>query len=148
MTDPLHVAAPPVERRSKSECDDHERRLIGIEHDSASVKSALDSLNTKVDLILAQVTKVAILEEKHTAQQIDLTRAHRKIETLEADHAKEIESLRKIIDDLAIEARSYINESRGMAKMGLIVWTSLGAAVLLLLVKILFFMPVAMSAFK
>ena len=138
----MHDADIPLaDRRKSSDCDDHERRLIGIEHANASVKSALESLNTKVDLILAQVTKVAILEEKHTAQQIDLTRAHRKIETLEAEHAKEIESLCKKVDELAIESRSYISETRGMAKMAVFIWTTMGAAVFLLMIKVMFFTP-------
>lgn len=84
----------------------------------------MGAVSTKLDLILAQITKVAILEEKHQNQGVDITRAHDKISKLEAKH-----------DDLALEIRAFMNQMKGQSK---ILW-AIGSVVGMLLVKVLFF---------
>lgn len=84
----------------------------------------MEAVSTKLDLILAQITKVAILEEKHSNLIIDNDRAHKKI----GDLGKEM-------SDLAKETRAFINYSQGRDK---VLW-AIGAGVLLLGVKVLFF---------
>lgn len=105
-------------------CAEHEKRLALTEQAVISIKQTSEGMTTKLDLILAQVTKVAILEERHNNQQSDVNRAHIKIEAL----AKEVEQL-------AIETRAFISYSQGRDK---VLW-ALGAVVLGLLVKALFF---------
>jgi len=85
----------------------------------------MEAVSTKLDLILAQITKVAILEEKHSNLIIDNDRAHKKIEGLATK-----------VDTLAQETRAFINHSQGRDK---VLW-AIGGAVLLLGIKILFFM--------
>ena len=88
------------------------------------MERTMEAVSTKLDLILAQITKVAILEEKHSNLIVDNDRAHKKIE-----------SLTKEVADLAKETRAFINYSQGRDK---VLW-AIGGGVLLLGVKVLFF---------
>lgn len=112
-------------------CSDHERRIGAIETKTVlteqavlSLKATNEELTTKMDLLLAQMTKVALLEERNITQQVDITRAHKKIEDLEKKH-----------DDLATEIRAFMNYSKGQQK---IMWT-IGGVVMALVIKALFF---------
>ena len=122
LQQPLHQ--PVYERREQRPCAQHEQRIALTEQAVMSIKQTNESITTKLDLLLAQMTKVALLEERHITQQLDLTRAHTKIE----DNAKKLEIL-------ADESRAFMNYSKGQAKM---LW-AIGTAVLALLVKALFF---------
>ena len=117
---------PVFDRRNPAQypCQDHEKRLSLTEHSVDTVERTMEAVSTKLDLILAQITKVAILEEKHQNQGIDITRAHDKISKLEAKH-----------DDLAVEIRAFMNQMKGQSK---ILW-AIGSVVGMLLVKVLFF---------
>lgn len=122
LQQPLHQ--PTYERREQLPCAAHEQRIALTEQAVLSIKQTNEGITTKLDLLLAQMTKVALLEERHITQQVDLTRAHTRIE----DNAKKLETL-------ADESRAFMNYSKGQAK---ILW-AIGAAVLALLVKALFF---------
>ncbi len=112
-------------------CPDHEKRMGAIETKAIlteqavlSIKATNEGLTTKMDLLLAQMTKVALLEERNITQQVDITRAHKKIEDLEKKH-----------DDLATEIRAFMNYTKGQQK---ILW-AIGTAVAALVIKALFF---------
>lgn len=122
---------PHIERRVNYPCTDHEKRMGAIETKAIlteqavlSIKATNEGLTTKMDLLLAQMTKVALLEERDITQQVDITRAHKKIEDLEKKH-----------DDLAVEIRAFMNYSKGQQK---IMWT-IGGVVMALVIKALFF---------
>ena len=116
---------PFVEKRQSSfPCPDHEKRIALTEQAVLSIKQTNEGMTTKLDLILAQITRVAILEEKHTNQQTDLNRAHSKIAELIKDH-----------DRLAEEIRAFMNYTKGQGK---VMW-AIGAAVAALFIKMLFF---------
>lgn len=118
------------DRRNASDaCRDTERRINTLEHASQTLKEAISGMTIKLDLILAQVTKVAILEEKHNTQQLDLNRLYTRVETLNDKH-----------ETLAVESREFNNTVKGMGRVAWALWTVLGATVLLLFIKILFFM--------
>lgn len=110
---------------------DHEKRMGAIETKAIlteqavlSIKATNEGITTKMDLLLAQMTKVALLEERNITQQVDITRAHKKIEDLEKKH-----------DDLATEIRAFMNYSKGQQK---VMW-AIGTAVAALVIKALFF---------
>lgn len=105
-------------------CSEHDKRLTMAEKNLSSVEKVMDAVSTKLDLILAQITKVAILEEKHSALIVDNDRAHKKISDLTDK-----------FDRLAEESRAFINYSKGQQK---IMW-AIGTAVAALVVKALFF---------
>ena len=107
----------------------HEGTIAGLIHDRDDLKKSMEAVSTKLDLILAQITKVAILEERHNGSTQDINRAHLYIANLE----KEVKSLSQ-------EVREFISESKGMAKMAWIVWTLLSGGLGLMLAKIFFFM--------
>jgi vacuolar-type H+-ATPase subunit D/Vma8 len=109
-------------------CINHEKRLSLLEQSFQQIPRSMDSVNAKMDMILVQITKVAILEEKHRSQQLDIAHAHDKLVSLEQKH-----------DGLQKEVMQFINEARGMARMAWVVWTLLGTTVVALLVKMLFF---------
>lgn len=109
-------------------CANHEKRLALLEQSYQQIPRSMDSINAKMDMILVQITKVAILEEKNRAQQMDITHAHDKLTRLEQKH-----------DVLKTEVMQFINEARGMARMAWVVWTLLGTTVVALLIKMLFF---------
>ena len=105
-------------------CSDHEKRLALTEQAVMSIKQTSEGMTTKLDLILAQITKVAILEEKHSNLLIDNDRAHSKIA-----------GVTDKLDNLAQESRAFMNYTKGQNK---VLW-SIGAVVLGLLIKALFF---------
>lgn len=109
---------------AESKDTNHERRISLLEQSNIQVSAAIDAANGKLDLILAQTTRMAVLEEKHHAQQADVARAHKR--------ASEIE---RTVNALAVETREFINYSRGRDK---VLWT-LGFVVFGLLIKALFF---------
>ena len=114
------------DRRNPSQypCADHEKRMAMAEKSVETVERTMENVSTKLDLILAQITKVAILEEKHHNQTVDVTRAHDKINKQEIKH-----------DALALEIRAFMNQMKGQSK---VLW-ALGGVVGVLLVKVLFF---------
>lgn len=105
-------------------CADHERRLSLTEQSVQSLKATNEGITTKLDLILAQITRVALLEEKHTNLYIDNDRAHKKIHDLDRSH-----------DELARESREFMAYTRGQNK---ILW-AIGAATAALFIKVVFF---------
>ena len=113
-----------IERRVTQPCASHENRISLTEQAVLSIKQTSEGMTTKLDLILAQITRVAILEEKHSTQQIDITRAHAKNEAL----TKELEALSR-------ETRSFIAYSQGRDK---VLW-AIGLVVMGLFIKALFF---------
>ena len=94
------------------------------ERNLSSVEKVMDAVSTKLDLILAQITKVAILEEKHSNLIIDNDRAHKKISDLTDK-----------FDKLAEETKAFINYTKGQSK---VLW-AIGMAVSALVIKALFF---------
>ena len=113
-----------LERRTNPPCASHENRISLTEQAVMSLKQTNEGLTTKMDLLLAQMTKVALLEERNITQQIELARANTKIDA----NAEKMETL-------AEESRAFMNYSKGQNK---VLWT-LGIAVGALLVKALFF---------
>jgi hypothetical protein len=101
-----------------------DRRVSLMEQSMTNAAQLMSGINTKLDLILTQITRVAILEEKHQTHATDITRAHLRVTSVEGQ-----------LTELAKEARAFINYSQGRDK---VLW-GLGAAVLVLLVKSLFF---------
>jgi len=104
--------------------------IAGLIHDRDSIKRSMESVSTKLDLILAQITKVAILEERHSNSVEDINRAHVYIETLEGE-----------LKTLAAEVRDFMAHSRGMMRMGWVIWTILSSGLGMMLAKLFFFMP-------
>lgn len=103
---------------------DHEKRIALIEQSHLQNAATMLSVSGKLDQILAQINRIAILEEKHTTQQVDVTRAHSRVGKLEDS-----------LDALSIETREFMNYSKGRDK---VLW-AIGAGVLMLAVKVLFF---------
>lgn len=115
-----------VDRRAEPplKCNEMENRINLTEQAVMSLKQTNEGLTTKMDLLLAQMTKVALLEERNVTQQVDLGRAHAKIDS----NSEKFESL-------ALESRAFMNYTKGQNK---ILW-AIGAAVAALVVKALFF---------
>lgn len=115
---------PHIERRVNFPCSEHDKRLTMAEKAVNSVEKVMEAVSTKLDLILAQITKVAILEEKHSNLIVDNDRAHKKISDLTDK-----------LDRLAEETRAFMNYSKGQQK---VMW-AIGTAVAALVIKALFF---------
>lgn len=126
--DEPQLIQPMMDRRVPQDkqppCADHSQRLALTEKSVSGMERTMEAVSTKLDLILAQITKVAILEEKHSNLIIDNDRAHKKI----AD-------LTDKFDTLATETRAFMNYSKGQNK---VLW-AIGGVVFGLLVKALFF---------
>jgi hypothetical protein len=86
-----------------------------------SLKKMEDKFDAKLDMIIFQINKVAVLEEKHTYQAQALGRAFEKLGNIEV----EVDRLDKF--------RAHIE---GMAKMAWLIWGSLGLSVGAILVKL------------
>ena len=116
------------DRRDHQICK-READVIGLMSDRDTMLKTMDSVSMKLDLILAQITKVAVLEEKHSSSAQDINRAHLYIANLE-----------KEVDKLSIEVREFISYSKGVARTAWGVWAVMGSAVIAMLVKVMFFL--------
>lgn len=103
---------------------DHEKRIALIEQMHAQTGATMLAVSSKLDQILAQINRIAILEEKHSTQQLDVTRAHSRIGSVES-----------ALSELSVETREFMNYSKGRDK---VLW-AIGVAVAGLAVKVLFF---------
>lgn len=83
-------------------CQDHVRRIDLTEQSVASLKQTNEGITTKLDLILAQVTSVALLEEKHSTAQADIVRAHNGVRRLDDRY-----------EALSVEVRAFMNRMKG-----------------------------------
>lgn len=103
----------------------HEMRITSLERRQDDfndyLKKLEDKLDAKLDLILMQLSKVAILEEKHNYQSTALERAFSKITVLEAS----LESLKE-----------FKNKTEGMARMAWLIWTAMGLSLGAILTKV------------
>lgn len=111
-----------LERRKPCDCK-HEGDIQMLKSNETSMQKALDGVNMKLDMILAQITKVAVLEEKHTYQGEALGRAFNKLGTME-NELHELDRFR--------------HRTEGMAKMAWILWVAIGSAVFALALKVFF----------
>lgn len=103
----------------------HEGRIVMLEQQDISIKESLNKFETKLDLILLQISKVAVLETNHTNQNEALGRAFKRIETIENTTSNIME---------------FVNKTKGMATLAYILWGAVGAGLFMLGVKVLFFM--------
>lgn len=87
----------------------------------AAIKKMEDKFDAKLDLILFQIQKIAVLEANHENHQLGMQRAFSRIEDLE-HQARDLQAFR--------------NQTHGMAKMAWILWTALGVSVAGVIVKI------------
>jgi len=126
MTEQLNDRRAPT---PKIECK-HEGLLAGLAHDRDSMKQTLEAVSTKLDLILAQITKVAILEERHTNSAADINRAHLYIANLEKD-----------VKAMNEEVKDFMSQAKGMGRMAWAVWSLLASGLGVMLIKILFYLP-------
>lgn len=127
INDEPQLIQPMSDRRMPPDtppCASHEQRIALLERAVSSIERSNEANGAKLDMILTQVTRVAILEEKHTAQQADVNRAHNGLA-----------NIGKKLDELATESRAFMNYSRGQGK---IIW-ALAGGVAMLSIKVLFF---------
>jgi hypothetical protein len=128
QNDDNQLIQPLMDRRvpqnNQQPCADHAQRLALTEKSVTGVERTMTDVSAKLDLILVQITKVAILEEKHSNLIVDNDRAHKKISELSTK-----------FETLALETRAFINYAKGQNK---VLWL-LGGVVGGLLIKALFF---------
>lgn len=102
-------------------------RIDALERRDDSIFSAIkkmeDKFDSKLDLILFQISKIAVLEANHQHQSTALDRAFKKIEDLQ----KSV--------DVTLE---FKNKTEGMAKMAWYLWGGLSGVVGFLLIKVFF----------
>lgn len=121
LRQPIHDRRAP---QKETPCSDHAQRLALTEKSVNQMERTMEAVSTKLDLILAQITKVAILEEKHSNLLIDNDRAHKKISDIAAK-----------LDALSTEARGFMKYTEGQNK---VLW-AIGGIVMALVIKALFF---------
>lgn len=105
-----------------------DRRINALEGTHNFLKGSIEEIKLTLSQILEQNTKIAVIAEKQASHQIDLERAELRIKEMEAKHLA-----------LYTQVSEFISFIRGLTKLAYILWSSLGAVVFLMLVKILFF---------
>lgn len=90
----------------------------------SALKKMEDKFDSKLDLILFQINKIAVLEANHNNHQQSIQRAFAKIETAE-DQVRALEMFR--------------SKTEGMAKIAWLLWSTIGVGVVLILIKVFFF---------
>ena len=105
-----------------------ERRVSVLEGSHNFMKEGLQSIVNKLDDLLKQGEKVVIIAERQEAHRLDLEKAALRIKEVEKNHA-----------DLNKTVTEFISFINGLTKLAYILWTTLGALVMLMLIKILFF---------
>lgn len=102
-------------------------RLDALERKDESIFTTLkkmeDKFDSKLDLILFQINKIAVLEANHQHHSTALDRAFGKLEAMESD-------LR--------ESQAFQHKTEGMARMAWYLWAAISGAVGFLIVKVFF----------
>jgi hypothetical protein len=106
-----------------------ERRINLLEGTHSFLKGAVEEIKGTLAQILEQNTKVAVIAEKQSNHQLELERAELRIKEIEIKHLT-----------LHTQVSEFISFIRGLTKLAYILWTSLGAVVFLMLIKIMFFL--------
>jgi hypothetical protein len=81
-----------------------------------------DKFDAKLDMIIFQINKVAVLEEKHTYQSQALGRAFEKLGMIETD-----------VDTL----KSFKDKTEGMARMAYLLWAAMGISLGAVIMKVI-----------
>ena len=82
-----------------------------------------NKFDTKLDMILMQMSKLAVLEANHSTHNAEMQKLSNEVSTCKA-----------AITDVT----AFKHHTQGMAKMAWILWTALSGLVGFLLVKVLF----------
>ncbi len=105
-------------------CTQH-HRITNLEKSYEGLMEKLQIIENKfdgkLDLILMQINKIAVLEANHNNHSQAMGRAFSKIEQLETDN-------RKLND--------FKSTTEGMAKLAWVIWGTLGAGVFTLIIKV------------
>ena len=89
----------------------------------SEIRKMSEKFDSKLDMIISQVTKIEVLEVNHSYHKDAMDRAFKKIEQLEANCTTLVE---------------YKNKAEGMAKMAWLLWSGMGISVVGLIFKALF----------
>jgi hypothetical protein len=122
---------------AKCECK-QEAKIAMLEQRDGMILDLLGKLEQKTDLILMQITKVAVLEVNHDHQSEALARAFTRIEHLERATADAAKESSRQIEALSTETRKFMNQMEGMARGAKILWTLMGGGLGLMFLKIVF----------
>lgn len=106
-----------------------DRRIGALEGAHTFLKASVEEIVNKLDKILEQNTKIAVIAEKQANHQVDLERAETRIKDMEAKHLA-----------LYTQVSEFISFIRGLTKLAYVLWTSISAVVMLLLIKVMFFL--------
>lgn len=106
-----------------------ERRISILENSYSYLKQSFADIVDRLDKILEQNTKVAVLAEKQIIHQIDLEKASLRIDHIEKTHTL-----------FATKVTEFMSFIEGITKLAYILWTSLGAIALISLIKVVFFL--------
>lgn len=105
----------------------HEGKIQMLDQRDQMIQESLSELKSKTDLILMQITKVAVLEVNHVHQTEALSRAFKRIDDLEGQ-----------ITALTANTNAFINRVDGMARMAKFLWVMMGGGLGAMLLKVLF----------
>ena len=84
-------------------------------------KAMSDKFDTKLDMIIFQINKIAVLEVEHQNHKSSMTRAFDAIDAL----SKKVELL-----------GSFKDKAEGMTKMAWVLWSAMGISITTLVIKI------------
>lgn len=87
----------------------------------ASFKAMTEKFDTKLDVIISQISKIAILEVEHQNHKSSISRAFDAIDAL----GKKVELL-----------SSFKDKAEGMTKMAWVLWSAMGLSITTLIIKI------------
>jgi hypothetical protein len=116
--------------------DTYEARLVTLENQDEGLREALHKFESKLDLILAQVSKIAVLEANHTHHSSGLDRAFVQITTVD----RKLDAHVEVLVSRMGQFEEFMNKTRGMAQMAYLLWGAFGAGLALIFVKVMFFM--------
>jgi len=105
--------------------DDLSSKVALLEQREADHRTMLAAMDGKLSTILVSLSRIQLLENQHMNQNEAVVRAFKKIEDLETT------------TDALLAAK---NKIEGMATMAWLLWTGMGASIVAMLVKVLFFM--------
>ena len=100
--------------------DDLENRVTRVEMTTDGIQSSITKMDTKLDLIVAQVSKIAVLELNHQQHKETFARAFKRIEDLETKSS----TLTTIMDKATggTGMLKYLVGAFGGSLIGLVVW--------------------------
>lgn len=110
-------------------------RIVQLEEKDKTLQDTMTRIEVKLDMVVLQISKIAVLEEKHSTHAATIDRIFARMSTLEKSCESSLKDLAREHTSLKENTEKFINHTNGLAKGAFLLWTLMGTGLGFLLLK-------------